>query len=215
MHPIFEKYKSILMIAAGCICVMVLVLIAFREREPKETIIPAVPAQNEEKETGAPASNEASELKKQGGSGEEENVFVDVKGSVKKPGLYKVKRGERLKFVIDRAGGFTAEADIKLINLAVKVSDEMLIYVPERGEVESDIPVIQGEQSGSDETKINLNSGTQEEFETLPGIGPAKAATFIQYREENGPFSKIEDIKDISGIGEKTFEKLKDYIFVQ
>ncbi|NQD66622.1 hypothetical protein HP456_11900 [Bacillus haikouensis] len=215
MHPIFEKYKSILMIAAGCICVIVLVLIAFREREPKETIIPEVPAQNEEKETGAPASNEASELKKQGGSGEEENVFVDVKGSVKKPGLYKVKRGERLKFVIDRAGGFTAEADIKLINLAVKVSDEMLIYVPERGEVESDIPVIQGEQSGSDETKINLNSGTQEEFETLPGIGPAKAATFIQYREENGPFSKIEDIKDISGIGEKTFEKLKDYIFVQ
>jgi competence protein ComEA len=214
MHPIFEKYKSILVIAAACIGVIVLFLLKFPGSEAKEKIIPEVPAQVEEEAEGAEL-NEESEQKQQGDIEGEDSVFVDVKGSVKKPGLYKVKRGERLKFVIDRAGGFTAEADVKLINLAVKVTDEMLIYVPEIGEVQSEIPVIQGEQGGSDETKINLNSATLEEFETLPGIGPAKAATFVQYRDENGPFNKIEDIKNISGIGDKTFEKLKDYIFVQ
>jgi competence protein ComEA len=214
MHPIFEKYKSILVIAAACIGVIVLFLLKFPGSEAKEKIIPEVPAQVEEEAEGAEL-NEESEQKQQGDIEGEDSVFVDVKGSVKKPGLYKVKRGERLKFVIDRAGGFTAEADVKLINLAVKVTDEMLIYVPEMGEVQSEIPVIQGEQGGSDETKINLNSATLEEFETLPGIGPAKAATFVQYRDENGPFNKIEDIKNISGIGDKTFEKLKDYIFVQ
>jgi competence protein ComEA len=212
MHPIFEKYKSILVIAAACIGVIILFLLKFPGSEAEEKFIPEVPAQVEEE--GA-VLNEESEQKQQGDFEEEDSVFVDVKGSVKKPGLYKVKKGERLKFVIDRAGGFTAEADVKLINLAVKVTDEMLIYVPEIGEVQSEIPVIQGEQDGSDETKVNLNSATQEEFETLPGIGPAKAATFVQYREENGPFDKIEDIKNISGIGEKTFEKLKDNIFVQ
>ncbi|MEG9297211.1 helix-hairpin-helix domain-containing protein [Mangrovibacillus sp. Mu-81] len=214
MHPIFEKYKSILVIAAACIGVIVLFLLKFPGSEAKEKIIPEVPAQVEEEAEGAEL-NEESEQKQQGDIEGEDSVFVDVKGSVKKPGLYKVKRGERLKFVIDRAGGFTAEADVKLINLAVKVTDEMLIYVPEMGEVQSEIPVIQGEQGGSDETKINLNSATLDEFETLPGIGPAKAATFVQYRDENGPFNKIEDIKNISGIGDKTFEKLKDYIFVQ
>jgi competence protein ComEA len=213
MFPILEKYKSILMIAACCICAIILVLLNFLGSESEEKLFPSVPTQVDE-EAEETASKEVSEPKKQGSS-EEDSVFVDVKGSVKHPGLYKVKKGERLKYVIDSAGGFTADADIKLINLSVKVTDEMLIYVPKVGEVESGIPIIQGEKSDSDETKINLNSGTLEEFETLPGIGPAKAAAFVQYREENGPFIKIEDIKNISGIGDKTFEKLKEYIFVQ
>ncbi|WP_171910709.1 helix-hairpin-helix domain-containing protein [Rossellomorea aquimaris] len=168
-----------------------------------------IEAKDLEVEGGEAPSDKASEPV-------DESVYVDVKGEVKKPGLYEVKKGERLKSVIDRAGGFTAKADSKLINLAIKVTDEMLIYVPGEGEAAAQVPFIQeNAASPGEDGKINLNEASQEDFETLPGIGPAKAAAFVQYRDENGPFTRIEDIKDISGIGDKTFEKLKELIFVQ
>ncbi len=145
-----------------------------------------------------------------------ETVFVDVKGAVNKPGLYEVKQGERMKFVIDEAGGFAENADKKQINLAVKVSDEMMVYVPAIGE-KADTMIKPETTVNADHSnnKININTADQADFEELPGIGPAKAATFIQYREEHGLFTNIEEIKGISGIGEKTFEKLKEFIFVQ
>jgi competence protein ComEA len=210
VHPIIEKYKSILMIAAVGVMIFVLYLFNFPDSKQEEGNFTSMGIEDEEPET---VEVEASETP----AAEQENasVYVDIKGEVEAPGLYEVRKGERLKFVIDRAGGFTPQADSNIINLAIKVTDEMLIYVPKIGEAEAAFPVIQGSQGSSEETKINLNEATKEEFESLPGIGPAKAATFIQYREENGPFKKIEDIKNISGIGDKTFEKLKEYIFVQ
>lgn len=201
MQSFFEKYRTVLVILAICAIVLIAYILKNATAPPvKEASFAAAPVKKE---------TEPEELKMV------EKVFVDIKGEVVKPGLYEVRQGDRLKFVIDRAGGFTAEADKKVINLAVKVSDEMMIYVPKIGETEPPLLTspMPGHDSGKD--RININTATQQEFETLPGIGPAKASTFIQYREEHGSFETIEEIQNISGVGEKTFEKLKEYIYVQ
>jgi len=201
VQSLIEKYRTVLVILVICAIVLIAYILKSASAAPvKEASFTAAPVKKEK---------EPEKLKIV------EKVFVDVKGEVVKPGLYEVRQGDRLKFVIDRAGGFTPEADKKVINLAVKVSDEMMIYVPKVGEIE--MPGLAPSMPGTDSAKdrININTATQQEFETLPGIGPAKASTFIQYREEHGPFAAIEEIQNISGVGEKTFEKLKEYIYVQ
>ena len=136
-------------------------------------------------------------------------VLVDVKGAVTTPGVYEVHANGRVKDVIQKAGGFLKEADQTQLNLAGKVTDEMMIYVPLLGET----PVA---SSAKNETSlISINTADLTELQQLPGIGPAKAEAIIQYREEEGPFGVVEDLQNISGIGEKTFEKLKDLITVQ
>ncbi|TMU85608.1 hypothetical protein FGG79_10360 [Bacillus sp. BHET2] len=205
MQSIIEKYRSVLVIFVICVALLIAFILKNASGSPVEE--PSFTAASVEEEVVEP-----EQVK------EPERVYVDVKGEVAKPGLYEVRKGDRLKFVIDRAGGFTEAADEKVMNLAVKVIDEMMIYVPKVGEVETHPELLTPfptSESNNANSKLNINTATQEEFETLPGIGPAKAATFVQYREENGPFASIEDIQNISGIGEKTFEKLKEHIFVQ
>lgn len=134
-------------------------------------------------------------------------IIIDIKGEVKKPGVYEVDKDLRVNDVILLAGGLTDQADEFAINLAQKLQDEMVIHVPKIGEeTEGSIAVTNG--------KIKINYATQEEIETLNGIGPAKAQAIIQYREENGFFNTIEDLLNVSGIGEKTLENIKDDIQV-
>lgn len=143
---------------------------------------------------------------------EPEYIMADVKGAVVKPGVYELKSDARVKDIITRAGGFLEEADQTQLNLAGKVVDEMMIYVPVRGEGAGDSEVSSVEANNG---LISINKATLSELQELPGIGPAKAEAIIAYREETGGFSTIDDLKEISGIGEKTFEKLKDLITVQ
>lgn len=138
---------------------------------------------------------------------------VDVKGAVKNPGVYEAAEGERIKDIVDKAGGLTEQADERQVNFAMRVADEMVIYVPEQGEEGAGTAGIQS--GGANDGKVNLNTAGDSELQTLTGIGPAKAAVIIEYRESNGPFETIEDLKKIGGIGEKTFEKLKDHITVK
>lgn len=141
----------------------------------------------------------------------DDDVMVDIKGEVKDPGVYALKSTQRIVDAIQVAGGFLSEADQKQVNLAQKLTDEMVIYIPKVGEegVSSLPPLNEGNDG-----KINLNQATVEQLETLPGIGPSKAEDILSYREEVGSFKAIEDLKEVSGIGEKTFEKLKDLISV-
>lgn len=139
---------------------------------------------------------------------EDKSIYIDVKGEVEKNGVYEMKSGNRVKDVIELAGGFTNEADTKQVNLAKLLEDEMVIYIPKIGE----IPPL--EPASSEEGKISLNKATIEELQTLTGIGPAKAAAILSYREENGPFKQIEDLMLITGIGEKSFEKIKDELIL-
>jgi competence protein ComEA len=154
----------------------------------------------------------------------EKKVMVDIKGEVNSPGCYEVSEDLRVKDVIDLAGGLTKEADTSSINLSSKIKDEMVIVIDKKGEVnkrvESDVSV-NTKPTTSKQTvtvatkptgKISINKGTIKELTTLTGIGESKARKIIEYREKNGPFSKIEDIKKVSGIGESIFAKIKDDI---
>lgn len=159
-----------------------------------------------------------------------QTVMVDVKGEVKKPGVYVANQSERVVDVIQRAGGLTEKADEKQVNLAAHVQDAAVLYIPAKGENPASIPAAsasgsggvsaapatgEGNSSSQAQTAININSADETELQNLPGIGPAKATAIIQYRNENGPFQKPEDLKNVTGIGDKTFEKLKDAITVQ
>lgn len=139
----------------------------------------------------------------------ETTVIVDVKGAVNHPGVYEVDQDVRINDVIKMAGGFSENADEVTVNLAQKVYDELVIFVPEKGETETAVNIEGGQAvSGA----IRINYATREEIETLPGIGPSKAAAIIKYREENGHFQTIDDLLEISGIGKKTLENMEDEI---
>ena len=139
-------------------------------------------------------------------------VLVDVKGAVVAPGVYEINSNGRVKDVIKKAGGFLEDADQVQLNLASKVVDEMVIYVPIVGEVTSSSV---SEKPSVESQLVSINSADLNELQELPGIGPAKAEAIVQFREDNGGFTAIEELMNISGIGEKTFEKLKDLITVQ
>lgn len=141
---------------------------------------------------------------------EHDTAVVDVKGAVKKPGVYEVGLDSRVHHVIELAGGFTDDADTNQINLAQKVHDEMSIIVWRIGE--DSVTHVDG-QTGSG-GKVRINYATQEELETLNGIGPSKAQAIIQYREEHGFFQTPEDLLNVSGIGEKTLQNFIDQIQV-
>ncbi|WP_233190020.1 helix-hairpin-helix domain-containing protein [Sporosarcina sp. P35] len=140
-------------------------------------------------------------------------ILVDVKGAVKHPGLYSMQDGDRLLDAVDKAGGYTESADTRLLNHAQRLQDESVVYVPVAGEEPPIFPAADSSPSSdSSSAKVNINTANESEFQTLPGIGPAKAAAIIQYREENGAFKQLDDLKNISGIGDKTFEKLAPHI---
>ncbi|BDG36856.1 helix-hairpin-helix domain-containing protein [Saccharococcus caldoxylosilyticus] len=143
---------------------------------------------------------------------ETKTVMVDIKGAVVHPGVYEIRNTARVNDVVALAGGFTREADETKVNLAAKVHDEMMIYVPVRGETNapSAVPSLQADDSN----KIYINTASEQEISQLPGIGKTKAQAIIAYREEHGPFQKTEDLLNVTGIGEKTLEKIKEYIVV-
>ncbi|MDE5977265.1 MAG: helix-hairpin-helix domain-containing protein [Turicibacter sp.] len=144
---------------------------------------------------------------------EEEYILtcmIDVKGQVKVPGIYEVDENFRIYDVIELAGGLLETANVDGINLAQKVRDEMVIYVPHIEDSEEQL--IEMPSQVSDSEKVSLNQATMSELETLPGIGPSKATAIIQYREEFGKFKSLEELTNVSGIGEKTLEKLRDYL---
>lgn len=147
---------------------------------------------------------------------EPELFMVDVKGEVHVPGVYELPADGRVKDAIAMAEGLTDEANELAINFAQKVEDQMVIYVPHIDDG-AGTPEIATAGGGSDsgELAININTASEQELMTLSGIGQAKAQQIIQYREENGLFDTPEDLMNVSGIGEKSFETLKDSIKVK
>jgi competence protein ComEA helix-hairpin-helix repeat region len=151
------------------------------------------------------------------------NVIVDLKGAVRKPGIYRMNAGERVSDAVARAGGLTGKADENKINLAQKVVDEMVIFVPEKGEKipaeissasagSSQKPVSEATGGGG---QININTADEQALQHLTGIGPAKAKAIIQYREQHGPFKSVDDLNGVSGIGDKSLEKIRPDATVQ
>ena len=145
---------------------------------------------------------------------EQDLITVDVKGAVKSPGIYDLPVGSRVHDAVQKAGGLTEEADSKSLNLAQKVSDEALVYVPTKGEEASQQTASGTTPSTSKEKKVNLNKASLEELKQVKGLGGKRAQDIIDYRETNGKFKSVDELKKVSGIGAKTIEKLKDYVTV-
>lgn len=163
-----------------------------------------------------------------------ELLKVDIKGQIVNPGIYTVSKSSRVIDVIELSGGLTTNANTSVINLSKKVTDEMVIIIysneevndfKKTKEIEKQVQekCIQKDENSlvndacittetTTSSKVSINNGNIQDFQTLPGIGEAKAKDIITYREQNGPFKSIEDLKKVSGIGEALFAKIKDYI---
>ena len=166
-----------------------------------------------------------------------ETVQVDIKGEIVTPGVYEMSKSQRVIDVIKKAGNLTKSADTSMINLSQKLKDEMVIIIYSKEEVEKmnkEEPCICPENNDacindddkavikeSDKTetktpnssdKLSINKATKDQLMTLDGIGEAKAKAIIEYRNKNGLFKKIEDLKEVSGIGDSVYEKIKDHI---
>jgi len=147
-----------------------------------------------------------------------QEVLIDIKGHVMQPGVYRMKTGDRIIDAVEKAGGFLEGADSDKVNLAALLADEMVIIVPKEGEeievvVQQPVTNETGD-SGTSGGLVNINTASLEELTTLTGIGPSKAKAIVDYRTENGLFKKEEDIMQVTGIGQKSFEKLRDEITV-
>lgn len=168
-------------------------------------------------------------------------VTVDIKGAITSPGVYEVEEGSRVQDVIRLANGLVENADVSLINLSKKVEDEMVIVIYTKEEIlafkeknnasSSTTPIIEcpeepiindacisNEKSENQEsveaTKVSINQSDLKTLMTLPGIGESKAQAIISYREQNGGFQSLEQLKNVSGIGEAVYAKLEPFIIL-
>jgi competence protein ComEA len=136
-------------------------------------------------------------------------IYVHILGQVNRPGLYALHDGDRAVDVVAAAGGLTASADPAALNLARFLSDGEQIIVPALGE---SVPAGGAASGTTPGAKININTADEPTLETLPRVGPAMAARILAWRAANGRFTAIEDLMSVSGIGEKTFDGLKDLV---
>lgn len=140
---------------------------------------------------------------------------VHISGEINKPGVYDIKDNYRLEDLVNDAGGLTNNADINRINLAMKLEDQMHIIIPNKNNQENNQTQDQlvTPTNTNENKKININSADKNSLMTLPNIGDKRAEAIIEYRQKN-KFNKIDDIKNVSGIGDKYFEAMKDMIVV-
>ena len=139
-------------------------------------------------------------------------LIVDVAGAVHQPGVYEFAEGDRVIDAIERAGGPMPKADLSLLNLAAPLTDGTQILVPKAGPPGTVVPG--GAAPGSSSGLININTASATELETLSGIGEVLAATIIEYRTQNGPFTSVEELMDVSGIGPATLDEIRDQVTV-
>lgn len=173
----------------------------------------------EQKSYSSSSKTEKSKQRSENDQGDKNEgmVTVDVKGAVKKPGVYQLKSSSRVYDALVKAGGMTDEADLKSINQAQKLVDEAVVYVAKVGENVVDVTTNTSASTATSQAKaglVNLNTATEADFQTISGIGQKRAQDIIAYREANGKFNSVDDLKNVTGIGAKTLEKLKEYVTV-
>lgn len=172
------------------------------------------------------SASENNNMKEQTPEGEDvEHIIIHITGSVKKQGIVILKPGKRIIDAIDAAGGATDDADLNKLNLAYELQDGEKLYVPSINDSEDKEILVNGGGnyvlgsygiSNEERNKrININKATKEELQSLNGVGESMANKIIKYREENGKFNDIEDIKNVPGIGDSKYENIKDYITVK
>jgi competence protein ComEA len=148
-------------------------------------------------------------------------LYVHVAGLVRHPGVYEFHSGDRTVDAVTAAGGAKPKADLDLLNLASPLVDGQQILVPAHGQAVVAPPVVPGVSPGSTPADpgaagglVNINSATETELETLPGVGPVTAGEIVAYRTEHGPFPSVDSLDDVSGIGPATMEQLRPLVTV-
>ncbi|WP_416653893.1 helix-hairpin-helix domain-containing protein [Bacillus amyloliquefaciens] len=142
----------------------------------------------------------------------DDKIMIDIKGAVRHPGVYEMKAGDRVTQAIKKAGGLKEKADELNVNLAEQLQDGTVVYIPSEGEKENPPKTAAGEKENA---SVNINTASLDELQAIPGVGQKKAEAIIAYREENGRFQTAEDLKNVSGFGEKSFERIKTSITVK
>lgn len=207
----FLKQRKIIIIIA----ILVIILIGWKYYDSK----------NYEEVNSQEILNSNTKKENKSSDEEEDMMAVHITGEVKKSGVVKIKEGSRIEDIIEAAGGLTENADITNVNLAFVVEDGMKIRIPSVNEEKTDENFIT-EDSGkgviiSDDINsisnsiININTASESELEQLPGIGPSISSRIVEYRNKNGKFKSIEDIKNVTGVGDSKFEKIKDLIKIK
>ena len=145
-------------------------------------------------------------------------IKVHIDGCVNKPGIIEIDEGSRIADAIDLVGGLTSDASTKNINLAYELQDGEKIYIPSKEESHNNEETIQvvsmGNTQSSSNGKININTASIDELQTISGIGKSTAQKIIDYRNENGKFKKIEELKEITGIGDRKYDIIKEQVTV-
>ena len=202
---LFEKYK-VFFITGGLVLFIALIFVSY-------TLI-------EESPTEESAIETTTEV--------QQNFFVDVKGAVREPGVYEFSYGDRVIDAIEKAGGLRSRANTSNINLSQRLTSEMVVYVFTDAQIregssrsincstvcENIVLDVNNCYPNNNVDKININTAPLEQLITLSGIGESRALAIIAHREQSGPFETIEDIKQISGIGESIFNNIRDRITV-
>ena len=216
-----KEYKLFLGLAAVGL-VMGGVFLFWPKQPPQapETVISQLEMVDQEaspkEDTSLPSSSQQRSEEKMESS--QEKIMVDVKGAVRQAGVYELPVGSRVYDAVQKAGGMTDEANSQSVNLAQKLEDESIVYVAKNGEeitpVASASAGTTGGEKQSKDGKVNLNTATEAELQTISGIGQKRAQDIITYREEKGRFQSVDELKNVSGIGQKTLEKLKEHVTV-
>ena len=210
----WNEYKKWMMLAAAVLIMITAVFIYGKDNNQTITLEDADQPQAEDVSEDEQSLPEPSQQEEASAL-----IYVDIDGEVKNPGVYKIEPESRIFQVIEQAGGLTKDADTSSINQAETVYDGAKIHIPGKGEAgESLSPPGALSQDPSGGTvvrgKININTAGADELQTLPGVGQVTASKIIDYRTASGPFHSVEDIMNVSGIGDKTYEKIKDQITV-
>lgn len=192
--------------------------------ERREKVVPSnvETVQSTDENSGVKKNNENPLEKKD----EVKNITVYISGAVANPGVISIESDKRLDDAIKKVGGLSKDADVERINLAMNIEDSQHYIIPAKGDntqpqgnqqapVQAENAALPSGGGTGGNGKVNINSADQTQLETIPGVGPSTAKKIIDYREKEGKFSAVEDIKNVSGIGDKKFENMKDSIDVQ
>lgn len=216
-----ENKKKILIVGAICVIIVIGVAIYFFMQSEQEEFINFEDLENNVENVEKIVQNEIVE--------EKVKIVVHISGEVVNPGVISLDEGSRLIDAINSSGGLTSKADISKVNLAYVLEDAQKIYIPSIDDKDEIVYI--SEDSGNtgvvtsgnggistkkeEKLMININTANEEQLEQLPGIGTSIATRIVEYRKENGKFNSIEDIKNVSGIGDAKFNKIKDNICVK
>ncbi|WP_105257253.1 helix-hairpin-helix domain-containing protein [Streptococcus suis] len=209
-----KEYKWQIALPAVAGLLLTTFLIFSQPAKSDQTGLPDLPQTEQTSNSSELVEETSTEVSK-----EPSQLVVDVKGAVAKPGLYTLEADARVNDVVDAAGGLTSQADPKSINLAQKLSDEAVVYVASKDENISVVTSTTASSAMSQEEKntslVNLNTATEADLQTISGIGAKRATDIIAYREANGGFKSVDDLNNVSGIGDKTMESIRPYVTVE